>query len=241
MQDVLLFLPKEFQKEPLTVFFEEKADIKFPDGTIESTPLSLITTMQHPRKNSIRMGSLETGERVALFRSQLSHEVSHLLVEWASRQSGVTSRDQEFFTNWSKSIYEGVADFITAVVTRSTLIGSEEIWFRRDIKSFETLSEARHSRLSLDLARFGLKREGLAPKFRVYREWLDWLESVFRDEQVIDPYAEGLWIAGQLWKKVEAGCDSRELVSNIIRLAAIEKRFENPQLFIESAVSSCKI
>lgn len=241
IEEEIKLLPPEFHSVPITIFFEVQATLRFADGFTQDTPLSVLTSMQNPLENSIRLGIYEVRNDPVSVRSILAHEMGHMLVEWASRQTGVTPTEQLLFSAWSKGIYEGVADFISSAVTRSTLIGSNTSWFHRDILKYlgSTLQQTQTDRLSLKMAESGLPSINLVPQYRAYREWLDWLKGAFQDPAVIDPYAQGDWLAGELWKRSDNGRCANLVVTQIIRMGAGGTKFDDPNQFLNTLNLTC--
>ena len=209
--------------------------MKFPDGSIEHAPLSLVTTQQNPTDHSIRVGTFEFRKDQDGMNSMFAHEMGHMIVEWASRQSGATSPDDFWMTNWSPDIYEGVADFVSATALRRTFVGSKDGWFHRDLLQYQHLSfdQIRGDRLSLRMAQTGLKRVGLVPQFKVYQIWLDWMENLFSDTTIDDPYAGGVWLAGRLLQLAQCK-SSTSMIHKIVRLAATGEKFDNPERFLDA-------
>jgi hypothetical protein len=227
----LSFLDPKFHPASLRIVLETRGVMTFEDGTKESIPLSLMTSQQQPAKSEIRMGMLELENDVTAFETILAHELGHMLVEWPCRQSRVTKDEDFVLTHWEKSIYEGVADWFAAVVTGQTTIGSSEIWFSRDILRFGSLQEAREApkMLLVDLER-GLNSLGLIEKYRAYAEWMSLVREYISD--IHDPYAEGTWVAGQLWKISQGTKDAHSLARRIVELALSGQSMADPEEFI---------
>ena len=206
------FWPDEF-----TIHLEKKATIKGP-AYIETVPTSLVLSRQIPQENAIRLGIYELENNEKAFASILSHEVGHMIMEWVSRKSGSTSPDDEVIPFWSKPIYEGIADFATACVTGSTLVGSNRIWFNRDILKYSSLEQSRNPEekmsTSIEEAFFSLN---LIPHFKFYTSWLNTIEKFLEKTGTKDPYSEGTWVAGELWR-VSHECKNRRIWANPIRI-----------------------
>jgi len=230
-RQALEFLDPKFHPSSLRIVLENWGEMTFEDGSTESIPLSLITSQQQPARSEIRMGMFEIGEDFRAFETILAHELGHMLVEWPCRQLGVTKADDFVLAHWEKPIYEGVADWFAAVLTRQTTIGSSEIWFSRDILRFQSLDEARKApkMLLVDLEG-GLNSLNLIEKFRAYSEWMNLVRKYIAD--IHDPYAEGTWIAGQLWEMSRGHDDAHRLANRIVNLAISGVRMPDPVEFL---------
>jgi len=195
----LELLDSKYWPKEVTVDLESEAEMIFPDGFRELIPISLIVSQQQPSKSSIRMGMWEIKGNFRAFESILAHEMGHMLPEWISRSAGITSINEPFLTHWSKPIYEGIADWTSAAITGRTIIGSEDVWFGRDILKWATLADSQNTIGDMSkLITVALEQNGLL-KFRAYREWAELVDRYLGNKP--DPYAEGQWIASQLWKE----------------------------------------
>jgi hypothetical protein len=163
--------------------------------------------------------------------------MGHMLVEWVGRKSGVVDAAKPFMDLWSKPIYEGVADWVAAVTTNSTVIGSNAIWFKRSILAFDSLEDAREKSVGAmpALLERGLNEMQLIEKYRAYREWLELVKKYLSDKP--DPYAEGQWIAGELWKISDEGKRSKEVFGSAINLLLSGRPLIDPKDFV-SLISS---
>jgi hypothetical protein len=231
VHDVEVWLPDDIHAEAIAVYLESSANIAYPDGTLENTPLSIITSLQDPPKNVIRLGISEIQDDVQAVRSILAHEMGHMLVEWASRQAGTTPKDQKFFSHWNKGVFEGVADFISAATTGSTIIGSRNCWFNRDILKYKSVEEAQQDRQTLRMFTAHMNSSGWATQYRVYASFLNTLEKLFQDPEVIDPYAAGDWLAMKLWQASDDGKNSKEMILRILAIAQAGTKIESVEDF----------
>ncbi len=228
--DCLQLLDAKYWPAQVKIELETEAQMTFPDGFKETIPVSLIVSQQQPSISSIRMGMFEINDDAKAFKSILAHEMGHMLPEWACRKTGVTGADEPFLTHWSKPVYEGVADWIAAVISGTTLIGSHNIWFQRDILAWESLAESKGTVGAL--ARFmkeSLQRTGLT-KYRAYREWIDIVNRYMGDKP--DPYAEGQWIAKQLWTLSTGRRNAKWICDAIIHVAASGQSFDDSEIFL---------
>lgn len=129
----LAFLPLKYHPSHLWIDLEYKGKIIFSSNGSEEIPISLVMSQQQPSTSRIRMGMHEIEYDLPAFESILAHEMGHMLPEWCFRKAGLVTDEDTVIPYWSKSIYEGVADWIASVITEQTTIGSTQIWFSRDI------------------------------------------------------------------------------------------------------------
>ena len=189
------YLPKE-----INIQIENEALVKGPNYE-EMIPSSLILSLQVPQKNTIVLGMLEMNGDSKALESVLAHEVGHMLVEWIARDTGHTSKEESALQFWSKPIYEGVADFAAACITNSTVIGSHGIWFNRNILEYDTLNDSQNPSLSMDkMIENSFIELDLIPRYKFYANWLRTIKMYLTDAGIKDPYSEGTWVAGSLWK-----------------------------------------
>ncbi len=223
---------KKYHPILLTIHLEFEAEAETSELR-ETIPLSLVFSQQIPPENSIRLGMLEMKDDPIALRSILAHEMGHLIVEWVARTHGVAKASDYVIPFWSKPIYEGVADFAAACVTRSTLIGSEKCWFHRDILTYTTLEDARDPSLDMgEQLERGFRTLGLIPKYDSYARWVDFIRSSFKRQGIRDPYSEGTWLAGQLWELSKNGLAGPKVWDAITRLTASGEAFHEPNFFL---------
>lgn len=214
----------------LSIDLETSATMQFPDGFQEQIPISLIVSQQQPKDCSIRMGVWDIENDSIAFQSILAHEMGHMLPEFACRQTGVVPPSDPFLTHWSKPIYEGVADWTAAVIMNSSLIGSNSCWFSRDILKWETLAESQDTVGDMaELLRSSITKLQL-DNYRAYSEWIELVGKYLGDQP--DPYAEGQWIAKQLWLKSSGRRRSRKVFDAIINVALTGDEFKSAEGFL---------
>ena len=155
-------------------------------------------------------------------------------MEWVARKSGSTSLDDEVIQFWSKPIYEGIADFAAACVTGRTLIGSNNLWFHRDILKYDSLEMSKNPDESMynSIAR-AFFLQGLTPKSKFYTNWLNTIEQVLIRAETKDPYSEGTWVAGELWR-MSHNCKDQKIWIILSDFAASGKLFNHSDVFIQS-------
>lgn len=223
-------LDEKYWPSQLHIDLETEAQMIFPDGFKENIPVSLITSQQQPSKSRIRMGMFELNGDAEAFKSILAHEMGHMLPEWACRKVGVTQSNDQFINHWSKPIYEGVADWVGAVISNSTIIGSKKIWFHRDILAWNSLSDAQNTVGAMaKLVNESLNASELT-KYRAYREWVELVDKYLGDQP--DPYAEGQWIAKQLWELSDKQNNSKKIFNAIIEVAISGKKINKADSFL---------
>ena len=229
-------LPAFVHAEAMTIYLESSGSVVYPDGTIEMTPLSIITGMQSPKNNVIRLGIWEIQNDELALRSILAHEMGHMLVEWASRQAGTIPADQDLFRNWDASIYEGVAEFISAVTTGSTIIGCDTCWFHRDIFKYQTIDEARQDHLTLEMLEAQMNSNGWAARYPVYGDFLKFLKDWFQDPTHVDQYAAGDWLAMKLWQASDSGKTPKDIIRRILEVAQTRVHIDSPEDFLATVL-----
>jgi hypothetical protein len=218
-----LFFPEEVR-----IILEREVLVHHKDFS-EQVPASLVLSGQIPPQNAIRLGLFEIGDDIAAIRSILAHEMGHMIMEWVARKSGKASESDFVLPFWSKAIYEGVADFAAVCVTGDTLVGSRNGWFQRDILQFSELSEVPPP--SVQKIREGFVAHSLIPQFRTYVNWLAAIEDYFQGSGSREPYAEGTWIAGQLWR-MSSSCNDRIIWQTITSIAAEGKDLRDSKEFL---------
>ena len=237
----LFFLPLEFHPEQLWIDLEYSGKIIFQGSErFELIPISLVMSQQQPASSRIRMGMHEIGNDIKAFESILAHEMGHMLPEWALRKSNLVSEQDSVIPFWSKPIYEGIADWLAAVITEQTVIGSDKIWFSRNINEFKSISEARDTIGGMSkILEEGFKSEQLAPKFIAYQEWLNLVFHYFGDK--VNPYAEGQWIASQLWEISNEIQGAKKLFKKILEIGLTGKELQDSESFVALLRSSPQI
>jgi hypothetical protein len=225
-------LDKKYWPKEIGIDFETWGRMYWPDGSMEELPISLIVSQQRPKDSRIRLGMHEILKDRDAQSSIIAHEMGHMLVEWAGRKAGVVDPTKSFMDLWSKPIYEGVADWVAAVVTGSTIIGSNATWFSRNILAYDSLKDAREKSFGAMpvLLERGLNEMQLPQKYRAYREWLELVKKYLGDKP--DPYAEGQWIAGELWKISDKQNQGKRVFGTVIDLLVSGKKMDNPEEFI---------
>lgn len=234
VSDAMAFLPAKYWPSKLTISLENKAIVSWSDGLVELLPMSLATSEQNPPRSAIRFGTFELNGNLAALQSIIAHEVGHSMIEWACRQAGVTAPNQFTISHWSKPIYEGVADFIAASVTHSTLI-APGTWVERDILEYPTLIESKNPKRSTsEILALAYGKLGLVPQYRSYNRFLDFVNQFTAKTGIKDPYSEGTWVAGSLWKLSNSGQNSRGIFRIILQLAVSGKEFQNSEDFVHA-------
>lgn len=227
------FIDKEYLPDELFIQLEHSAQVQSPNYS-ELIPTSLVLSQQIPIKNSIRLSLYELENDRTALNSILAHEVGHMLMEWIARRSNVTDSSQEVIHFWSKPIYEGIADFTSACVTGQTLIGSRDLWFGRDILQYNSLEDAKNPTLSMaESIKIAFNEIGLIPKYQFYRNWLSTVEQFLKDANIKDPYSEGTWVAGQLWK-MSNSCTDKRIWSVLSKFAESGEPFSDSAEFIQA-------
>ena len=228
----LSLLDDQFHPEALEVVLEENAEIHFPDGVVERIPVSVVVSQQRPAASQIRLGMFEMKDDPRALRSIFAHELGHMLFEWACRRAGVTKPEDFVLAHWSKPIYEGVADWVAAVTTGSTTIGSHHGWFRRGLLDYGSLEAAK---ATVGLPAYlvdGLKKVGLVPKYRAYSDFMAIIGEYLKD--LPDPYAEGSWIAGRLFSAANGQAEAKHLCMRIIAVAITGDQFNDAKVFLKA-------
>jgi hypothetical protein len=229
-------LPSKFLPKTLIINIEEEALFSKNGSVFERIPLSLIFTAQVPLKNQIRFSNYEIKNCAQCIRTILAHETGHLLMEWVGRGSGVLKLDQTMHTIWSGSIYEGVADYISAIVNQTTDIGARGAWFGRNILQYKTLEEAQaQSTNTLQVVEAAFKMSGLIPRYRSYSDMISEMKSEWPAAGYRDPYIEGSWLAGELWRLSQVK-GSRAVFGSIVHIASKGQRFSDPREFLKAVV-----
>lgn len=76
----------------------------------------------------------------------------------------------------------------------------------------------------------GFNRENLI-QFHAYKEWLDLVSHYLGDK--VAPYAEGQWIASQLWKISHGHLNAKKLFDKILAIGLSRKELQNSEDFIK--------
>ena len=233
IRNTVKLLPTKYLPKRLTVNVESRGVFTAPGKRGEALPLSLVLTTQLPAKDQIRFSNYEIKNDSYSVQTVLAHETGHMLIEWACRKEGVTPPNQTFLSHWSKPIYEGVADYISATVNNTTIIGSSTAWFHRDILQYNSLAAAKNPALSIaDVAEQGLTSVGLIPRFGSYRDWIDGVRKILTQLDMKDPYAEGTWLAGQLWKLNDT-YGAQTVFNAVLAIAITGEKFDDEQIFLD--------
>jgi hypothetical protein len=225
-------LPERLRPKGITIHLEYDARVQLDSGKIkEEIPLSLITSMQVPSKSEIRMGMLELTNDVAAFKSILAHELGHMIIEWPARINGLANDRDAVIPFWTKSIYEGVADFYSVFITGSRIIGSRDLWFKRSIDDYRNFEHALESGSgTFDTVIKELSAMGLL-KHESYKHWTNLVKG-FVKNMGEDPYNAGTVLARQLIDlSDEIGGEA--VVDRIVELALTGKEFQDPKKFLK--------
>lgn len=203
-----LLIDKYFLPSEITFHLEYSAHVVGPDYS-EEIPAGIVLSRQTPKENSVRIGMFDL-ENENTLRYVLAHEMGHMLPEWVSRKSGKTKKIDEVITFWSKPIYEGIADFSASYVTQNTSLGKLDDWYHRDILTYDYLEDARSQKLGMtEMCKKGFEQLGLIPKYKFYQNWIDTIDMYVQETGMKDPYSEGSWVAGQLWKMSDMGSNKK--------------------------------
>lgn len=240
VQKTATLLPARYLPPRLTIHIERDALYTKPDHAAEQIPLSMVFTTQVPTRNEIRYSDFEMRDRPEATRTIVAHEVGHMLIEWACRAVGVTKPTDATVqsSHWVGSVYEGVADYIGAVVSGTTIIGSPGAWYSRDILQFDTLAEARQGRVpTLRLVEEGWTQAGLIPRYSTYVDLIAEFKKEASDDTVGDAYVEGPWLAGQLWRLGEAE-GFKKVFDVILEIAVSGRQYTDPEVFLADVTSA---
>jgi hypothetical protein len=229
--DSLNLLEKNYWPEEVGIDFEVRGRMFWPDGSNEFLPISLLLSQQRPKDSRVRLGMHEIMNCSEALASITAHEMGHMLVEWIARKANVVDPNKPFMDMWCKSIYEGVADWVAAVVTGSPIVGSKKIWFNRCIFEFKSLDEARSKSVgALPILLENSLREVSLLDFRAYREWLELVKKHLGCKP--NPYAEGQWVAGELWRISNEGANAKTVFEAISEQIVSGRKVNDPTEFI---------
>lgn len=235
--DTIQLIDPTFYFSNIKIQLESEALIKSASYT-ETIPISVVFTQQLPPENAIRFGTLEVINDPQAFRSILAHEMGHMIMEWVARKNGTAKESDSVLPFWSKSIYEGVADFASACVTGKTLIGSKGAWYSRDILKYQDLDSARNPNPNIaDIISNGFSSIGLIPKYRSYVELSETLTDLVKSKAMKDSYAEGTWVAGQLWK-LSSECHDKKIWKTLTEFSKRGTAIQDPADFIDQVKKS---
>jgi hypothetical protein len=221
IESVVSLFPSQYLPPSITVNIESQAVYINSKGMNDMIPMSVFLSTQISGKNQIRLCDYEIKNNPEAIRTLLAHETGHIIIEWAWRFSGTFSSGQMSNWIWTKSIFEGVADYLSATVNNTTLIGGgNKFWYGRNILMFATYEDAKKRSLinTIQDVKFGLYNEGLL-KYKTYRSLIQEFEIELHDTPFIpDPNAEGSWLAGQLWMlNIKYG--KRRVIDAILKIA----------------------
>ncbi|MEN9722592.1 MAG: hypothetical protein RJB38_578 [Pseudomonadota bacterium] len=230
----IALLPREFWPERCEVVVQSQATIHFSDGAEpEATPLSLILSRQQPSRSAIQFAIHDIRHDAYAMQSILAHELGHMLIEWACRSQGVTKAEDEVISHWSKSIYEGVADYVGSLIAGQPTTGGPNCWLNRNILEFDDFNKSiRSSEAIPDLVESSLSKHGLFPKYRHYRTWLTSIRGILKEHMPQDPYSQGQWVAGRLWKATKSGVKPETIIRAAIDTALTGKTILDPVEFV---------
>jgi hypothetical protein len=234
VQKTIQLLPARYLPPRLTVSVERDALFTKTGKNAEKIPLSMVLTFQIPTKNEIRYSDFELQGHPEAARTIIAHETGHMLIEWACRSVGVTKPTDSSVqsSHWVGSIYEGVADYISATVNNTTVIGAPGAWYARDILKFKTLDEAHRGSVStLKLVEQGFASEGLIPRYQTYVDLLAEFKKEASDSTVGDSYVEAPWLAGQLWE-LNRIYGSIRVFGAVLEIAVSGEKFTDPEIFL---------
>lgn len=227
-------LPPRYLPPLLTFNVERSALFTKTRKAPELIPLSMVLTSQIPTKNEIRYSDYEMRTHPEAARTIIAHETGHMLIEWACRAEGVTKPTDSTVqsSHWAGSIYEGVADYISATVNNTTIIGTPGAWYARDILKFDTLDAAHKGSIStVTLVEQGWTESGLIPRYQTYVDLVRDFKKQASEDTVGDSYVEAPWLAGQFWK-LNAVYGSESVFASILKLAVSGKKFISPEPFL---------
>lgn len=242
VEKTVQLLPTRYLPPSLTINVERNALFTKPGKVAEQIPLSMVFTVQIPTKNEVKYSDFEMQNHPEATRTIIAHETGHMLIEWACRSAGVTKPTDRTVqsSHWVGSIYEGVADYISATVNNTTVIGTPGAWYSRDILKFDNLEEAhKGSASTIKLVEQGWIQAGLIPRYQTYVDTIAEFKNEAPDDTVGDSYVEAPWLAGQLWK-LNKIYGSKLVFDSILTIAVSGKKFANPELFLHDVKSSLK-
>ena len=194
-------IPSQDRLDKIKLKLIFQADIQTSSALIAAVPVSIIDSYQEPKTLSIRLGMLELKDDETSFKITVAHEYSHLILENASRMAGTTPATAETIQFWSKPIYEGAADLMASMAFETHYTGSLQSWGTRDLFEYVSLDDAQNAKDSTVVsARAAFQKMNLIPKFQIYENWLETIEKFIQSSGGKDPYAEGSWFAGSLYK-----------------------------------------
>lgn len=240
VQDVAAFLPSKYQQAAITINLESNAEFTDSKSTTEQIPMSVLLSTQLFGKNQIRICDHEIRNNPDAVKTLISHEMGHIIIEWAWRASGVVPADKLSNWLWTKSIYEGVADYLSATANDTTKIGGgSKNWYGRDILKYPTRDEAQRQTLLSTAAqiKFGLKIEGLL-KYKTYSSLINDIETELKEKPLMpDSNAEGSWLAGRLWL-LNSKYGKQRVIDAVLKIALEGQKHEDIQVFLKEVKST---
>lgn len=241
INDTIALLPTKYVPKEITVYLEDHATIKESEVIHENVPLSVLFSVQQPKLGSIRFNTFEIITDYKSIRSIMSHEMGHMLIEWACRKEGTFPADQNVLQHLDHSIYEAIADYVAAVVTNDTIIGGKNTWFSRDILEYETVEQARNTSKSIVAETdAGLREFGLIPNFKLYNQLIPILEDAVQETGSNYPGSDGVWLAGQFWKLSQT-VGKQKVFDIILKIAITGEKFNGErsvERFYESIIKN---
>lgn len=220
IERVNLLIPNQDRLDNVKIKLIFEADIQTSSGLIVAVPMSMIDSYQEPKTLSIRLGMLELKNDEISFKMTVAHEYSHLIFENASRSAGTTLPTAEAIEFWAKPIYEGTADVMAAMALNTHYTGSILSWGTRDLLEFKTLEDAQKAKdTTVVKARDAFQKMSLIPQFQIYVNWLEVIEKFIQSAGGKDPYAEGSWFAGSLFKVADSHEKKLKLASELLSQA----------------------
>jgi hypothetical protein len=219
-----------------------QASIKDPKKKISQTvPISIIESYQEPKTNSVRLGMFEITSDEASFKDIVAHEYTHLVFESLSRKVGTTAPEADGIKFWPKSVYEGLADLIASLAMDTSVLGSKDNWSSRDLNEFSSLEQAQKSKAQIvSKARASFKKAGLIPKYALYNDWLKKVDHFINASGGVDPYAEGVWLAGALRKEANTPVKVSKLVDVLTTHAKSGMPFTDTKDFYNDVIVKMK-
>jgi hypothetical protein len=217
-----------------------QAEIKSPDGKQrQSVPISMLESYQEPKTHSVRLGMLEMKNDEATFKDVVAHEYAHLVFENTSRTAGTTKETDEVIPFWPKPVYEGLADLVSSFAMNTTQLGSKRVWGARDLNEFSTVDEAKRSKAEIvSKARKAFREYGLIPKYAIYQDWLNRIDHFIKASGGVDPYAEGVWLAGALHKKADNIQQQKKMIQVLVSRAKAGTPTTDAKSFYDSIVKA---
>jgi hypothetical protein len=216
-----------------------KATVKDSQGKKAVIPISNIESYQEPQTQSIRLGMMELADSKIGYQMTVAHEYSHLVFERVSRSAGKTTADKPIMDHWVKSVYEGYADALATIAYRFPHSGDPKDWGTRHLLQYKTLDEAKNARSELvKKAEAEFRKRGLIPKYPIYSDWLDKIGKYIAANGNTDPYAEGTWLAGQLYQRADASDSIKNIAQTLVSFARTGVAFDNTQAGLDAVLKA---